>query len=73
MFQEYPKSLYRKSVDDHVIVNDAEEETKARDDGFEMFSEIHERENGVNDATAQESAQEEQADKPRRGRKPKAE
>jgi hypothetical protein len=43
MIIEYPKSLYRGSVDDHVIVNDKEQEASARADGFEMFAEIHAR------------------------------
>lgn len=41
---EYPKSLYRETVDDHVIVKDAEQEKAARADGYEMYAEIHARE-----------------------------
>lgn len=36
-FQEYPKSLYRKTIDDHVIVNDAKEEKQARKNGYGDF------------------------------------
>jgi hypothetical protein len=43
MFQEYPKSLYRGSVDDEIIVKDADSESQARANGYEMFAEIHER------------------------------
>ena len=43
MFQEYPKSLYRGSVDDEIIVKDADAEKEARANGYEMFAEIHAR------------------------------
>jgi hypothetical protein len=61
---EYPKSLYRDSVDDHVIVKDAEQEKAARADGYEMFAEIHVR--------AQNPESTDSPDVPkRRGRPPK--
>jgi len=44
MFVEYPKQLYRASYEDTAVVNDADQEAGARADGFEMFSEIYERE-----------------------------
>lgn len=40
---EYPKSLYRGSVEDHVIVKDVESEQEKRKEGYEMYAEIHER------------------------------
>jgi hypothetical protein len=40
---EYPKSLYRGSVEDHVIVRTPEEEELKRKDGYEMYAEIHAR------------------------------
>jgi len=43
MFVEYPKSLYRGTVEDHLIVSDKEQEAAARADGYEMFAEIHAR------------------------------
>jgi hypothetical protein len=43
MFAEYPKSLYRGTVEDHLIVNDKEQEAAARADGYEMYAEIHAR------------------------------
>ena len=42
---EYPKSLYRGSVDDHVIVKTKEDEDEKRAQGYEMYSEIYERMN----------------------------
>ena len=42
---EYPKSLYRGSVEDHVIVKTKEDEDEKRALGYEMYSEIHERMN----------------------------
>ena len=43
MIIEYPKSLYRGTVEDHLIVNNKEQEAEARADGYEMFAEIHAR------------------------------
>lgn len=43
MFIEYPKSLYRGSVEDETIVKDADAEKQARANGYEMFAEIHAR------------------------------
>lgn len=40
---EYPKSLYRGSVEDHVIVKDESSEKEKRSQGYEMYAEIHER------------------------------
>ena len=40
---EYPKSLYRGSVEDHVIVKTKDAEDEKRAQGYEMFAEIHER------------------------------
>ena len=38
---EYPKSLYRRSVEDHVIVKDDSSEKEKRKEGYEMYHEIH--------------------------------
>ena len=64
MFIEYPKALYKGSVDDGMTVNDAAGEALARADGYEMYSEIHAR------VTGQDSKEE--ATPAKRGRKPKA-
>ena len=40
MFIEYPKSLYRGSVDDHVIVKDKAQEDDKRADGYVMYVEL---------------------------------
>ena len=40
MFIEYPKSLYRGSVDDHVIVKDKAEEDEQREHGYSMYAEL---------------------------------
>jgi hypothetical protein len=40
---EYPKSLYRVSVDDHVIVKTKDAEDEKRAQGYEMYADIHER------------------------------
>lgn len=39
-FKEFPKSLYRGSLEDHVIVNDADEEAQARAKGYGHFDEL---------------------------------
>lgn len=49
---EYPKSLYRSSVEDHVIVKDSDSEKEKRGQGYEMYAEIHER--GLNPAKIEE-------------------
>lgn len=41
---EFPKQLYRSSYEDTVVVADADEESAARAEGYEMFAEIFERE-----------------------------
>lgn len=43
MIQEYPKSLYKDTVDDEVIVNDESSEKEARENGYEMYAEIFNR------------------------------
>jgi hypothetical protein len=43
MFIEYPKALYRGSVEDEIIVKNADAEKEARANGYEMFAEIHAR------------------------------
>lgn len=40
MFIEYPKSLYRGSVDDHVIVKDKASEEEQRAQGYTMYAEL---------------------------------
>lgn len=40
---EYPKSLYRGSIDDHVIVKDFDAEQDKRSEGYEMYAEIYAR------------------------------
>ena len=45
MFVEYPKALYRGTVVDGVTVHDADGEAAAREQGYEMYAEIHTREN----------------------------
>lgn len=43
---EYPKALYKGGVEDCVTVQDEDGEAVARADGYEMYAEIHARENG---------------------------
>ena len=43
---EYPKSLYKGTVEDHLIVEDFDQESKAREEGYEMYAEIYAREQG---------------------------
>jgi hypothetical protein len=40
---EYPKSLYRGSVEDHVIVKTKDAEDEKRAQGYEMYADIHAR------------------------------
>lgn len=47
---EYPKALYKGATPDDcladtVTVHDAEQEAAARNDGYEMYAEIHARGN----------------------------
>ena len=45
MFVDYPKALYLCNADDSVTVQDAAGEAVARKQGYEMYAEIHAREN----------------------------
>lgn len=49
MFVEYPKALYRGTVDDSVTVQDAADEAVARKQGYEMYAEMHARDNNKED------------------------
>ncbi len=69
MFIEYPKALYKGGIEDCITVQDKEGETAAREDGYEMYAEIHARITGKHEDVAEPAI----AEPAKRGRKPKAE
>jgi hypothetical protein len=76
-FSEFPKQLYRSGWDDltdTIVVDDAEGEEQARVAGFKMLAELPLPNDGDEpDVQVGEDPDEGEAQKPRRGRKPKAE